>query len=435
MVAVEGGREPASDSTQVMIVSLLTGDRAFQLLCREILVELLGDSLRLVLYDSAAPPPDAELYIWDYQLGPPLPVSLVRQDPRKHVFLLHHQYLPALRQEVGLDELHVLLKPASRGALRALFEHATVRRTGEDTTGVDREGTLRADRDEMLQGLIEANLKLQIYDQERTNFLARALHDFRAPLTAVNGYCGLLVDEQFGPLAEEQRDVVLRMQQSVKRLSRLASAMFQLSSWQRVEHHPNLEVGDIQESIDQAVHETVLLADAKNISIAVDISPPAEPIAFEKSAVEQVLVNLLENACKFVHRNGSISIRAYPYFWERRAPLPAGESARLNRRLNEKRTANSYRVDILDSGPGVPPHHLENIFEEYTSYAGGCDRSGGGLGLAICRMLISRQHGRIWVENQPEGAMFSFVLPFRKSDSHHRLETANDRPGPDEGNS
>jgi signal transduction histidine kinase len=49
---------------------------------------------------------------------------------------------------------------------------------------------LRADRDDILQCLIGANLKLQEYDQDRTNFLARGVHDFRAPLTAINGYCG-----------------------------------------------------------------------------------------------------------------------------------------------------------------------------------------------------------------------------------------------------
>jgi signal transduction histidine kinase len=73
-------------------------------------------------------------------------------------------------------------------------------------------------------------------------------------------------------------------------------------------------------------------------------------------------------------------------------------------------------VDIRDSGPGIPAEHLDRIFEEYTSYSGGQDRSGGGLGLAICRLILSRHGGRIWAESSSEGAVFSFVLPFGLSD-------------------
>ena len=73
-------------------------------------------------------------------------------------------------------------------------------------------------------------------------------------------------------------------------------------------------------------------------------------------------------------------------------------------------------MDILDSGPRIPREHLGKIFEEYTSYAGGQDRSGGGLGLAICRMIITAHDGRVWAENTDHGPCFSFVLPVRSQE-------------------
>src|SRR5207237_7947878 len=82
--------------------------------------------------------------------------------------------------------------------------------------------SLRADRDEILQCLIETNLKLQEYDQDRTNFLARAVHDFRAPLTSISGYCGLLLSEPFRSLNDNQREVLQRMLHSTNRLSRMS---------------------------------------------------------------------------------------------------------------------------------------------------------------------------------------------------------------------
>ena len=88
-----------------------------------------------------------------------------------------------------------------------------------------------------------------------------------------------------------------------------------------------------------------------------------------------------------------------------------------DRRTTDLHTPNSFRVDIRDSGPGISTEHLDSIFEEYTSYSGGHDRSGGGLGLAICKLILSRHQGRIWAESSSDGAVFSFVLPFRLTDS------------------
>jgi K+-sensing histidine kinase KdpD len=72
---------------------------------------------------------------------------------------------------------------------------------------------------------------------------------------------------------------------------------------------------------------------------------------------------------------------------------------------------NSYRLDFRESAKQIPSHQLESIFEEYTSYGGSQDRSGGGLGLAICKMIVSNHFGRIWAENSDFGPVFSVVLP------------------------
>jgi signal transduction histidine kinase len=166
--------------------------------------------------------------------------------------------------------------------------------------------------------------------------------------------------------------------------------------------------------VQQALHEVSPASDEKRIRIELDLEPVAEVLLFERSKLEQVIINLLDNACKFTPRSGSIQIKGYGYFWDRRVLSPSPLSSRVDRRRIEDRTPNCYRVDICDSGPGIPAVHLPKIFEEYTSYGGGVDRSGGGLGLAICRMIIQQHKGRIWAESGPGGAMFSFVLPFHR---------------------
>lgn len=142
------------------------------------------------------------------------------------------------------------------------------------------------------------------------------------------------------------------------------------------------------------------------------------------SEIEQVLINLLDNACKFTHRDGSIEVCGYPYFWERRFLL--GGSAPGERRADSAspegvRLPNCYRINIRDTGPGIPPDRLSHIFEEYTSYAGPQDRSGGGLGLAICRLIMSRHEGHIWADSHKGGAIFSFVLPYRRAELQENI--------------
>jgi two-component system clock-associated histidine kinase SasA len=222
-------------------------------------------------------------------------------------------------------------------------------------------------------------------------------------------------------LNEEQREVLQRMQHSAKRLSRMTSAMFQLSIGRRVKRRPNLTEGDIRECIEQALHEIAPMADSKSISISVDLSPETPLLMLEQGLMEQVLINLLDNACKFTPKTGRIEIRGYPCFWERRSSRNAVAIAG-ERRRTESRKPNAYRIDVVDSGPPVPPEHLENIFEEYTSYSGGQDRSGGGLGLAICRMIISQHEGHVWAEETSAGSMFSFLLPIPSGLNQNKIE-------------
>jgi signal transduction histidine kinase len=200
------------------------------------------------------------------------------------------------------------------------------------------------------------------------------------------------------------------MQNSAKRLSHMATAMFALSVGRQVKRLPDLKPGDIRECVDQALHEIAPFADEKSISIELDLEPCSDRLWFEPGQIEQLLVNLLDNACKFTPKVGCIEIRGYPYFWERRS-VGSTIPATAERRRKPVFEPNSYRIDISDSGTAIPEEQLQKIFEEYTTYAGGRDRSGGGLGLAICKMIVAQHDGRVWANNTQTGPQFSVVLP------------------------
>jgi signal transduction histidine kinase len=407
-----------------MIVKLVSQDRDLERLCREILADVSRQAWTLSLVTSEAAGTDGDLYLWDCQpeSAPPEPAERLST----HLYLVNRKDLGRLRARI---DRNVLLKPVTRATLTA-FLGLAVAALEERVSSTD---SLRADRDEILQCLIQTNLKLQEYDQDRTAFLARALHDFRAPLTALSGYCGLLLSGPLGPLTEDQREVLTRMLNSTRRLSRMAAAMFQLSIGRQVKRRPSLRASNIQSCLDQALHEIAPFAVDKSITVSADLSLCPPSLFLEPGQIEQVLINILDNACRFTPKNGSIEVRGYPFFWERRRNRLQAALAR-ERRQRRSQDPNSYRVDILNSGAPIPPEHLERIFEEYTSYAGGRDRSGGGLGLAICRMIITEHEGRVWAENTDAGPVISFVIPLRNGasapaerDSEGSLEYAEAR--------
>lgn len=400
-------------------VCVVSADKDLVSACREAVRELEEEYFESAPLADPHDSPHSEIWVWDYEPGQ-TDVPEASSGDSKILYVVSFADLDSLRSRIPSAEGKILLKPVTRVMLRTFL--GSVAKAGNGSrlgNGVlENSLTLRADRDELLQCLLHANLKLQEYDQQRTNFLARAVHDFRAPLTALAGFCGLLACGELGPLSEEQTEAIGRMEKSIRRLSRMASAMFDLSTGPRLGQKPNLREADICEHIRQSIHEILPSAREKNIELRADrITPSPRPLHFEPSQIEQVILNLLDNSCKFVPKNGLIEVQGYPYFWERR--FVAGNIS-VERRQRETSLPNSYRIDIRDNGPGVPPHLLEEIFEEYTSYSGSQDRSGGGLGLAICRLIMSRHQGHVWAEASQHGAVFSMVLPFVREEQRER---------------
>src|SRR6185312_4874269 len=392
-----------------MKVRLISKDPELFRVCREILPK--EHALGWNSFDEQAgdsPAPD-ELTIWDVPPNGVIPGNATAKPLWNSLFLVDRDGVDAFREAHGHAYLNVVLKPVGKATLSAFLNE--VLEVGMKPQANRSESPDRGDCDQMLQCLVQANLRLQEYEQGHWNFLARTVHDFRAPLTAVTGYSGLLLGEMLGPLTRDQKDVVERIQQSAQRLSRMSTSMYQLSVGRRGEYCANYERADIRECLEQALDEMTPVIREKGLSIEAEFQPTPEGLSFEPAHIEQVLLSLLDNACKFTPRYGRISIQGRPYFWERRQTRRRGSNATQERRAQERKLVNAFRIDIQDNGPAIPPDRLGRMFEENASYGGAKDRSGGGLGLAISKLIIDRHHGAIWSENTPAGAAFSFVMP------------------------
>lgn len=388
-------------------------------LCHEAARAIGVEGCEVILLDpDQAPEVAADLLVWDLASTTlPLRCSVPKRQHAEQIFLVERKQMQAFLTNLPLGAGSTLLTPVNPRTLQIFVEQAAARwKSRASNAGQRDSNSTETYAKDALQCLLIANLKLQEYDQDRTNFIARAVHDFRAPLMAASGYCSLLLEKALGPMSDNQLDLMRRIQHSVEKVTRMAAGMLQLSARMHAQRAPDLREGSPEICVTNALREIEQLAAEKQITISTRMNDPGGPIYLEPQQIEQVLVNLLENACKFTPKGGVIEVRGYPVHLQ-------AETSHCEVLEGPSSGPSGYRVDVIDSGSGILPDHLETIFEEYTSYGGSQDRSGGGLGLAICKMIMAAHRGRIWAENTPGGTKLSFVLPLGQLHARKRIDT------------
>lgn len=383
----------------MLSLCLVSADRALFELCRNTIEQLGVERCELQWASNGLGHEECQIYIWDTETIPKVPAAMVAADRATKLIIVRKALLPSIRAKLPHGRFEFLHCPITKLSLRVALESAMARWEVSESGRSDSTAPDPA-RDKILQKLLETNLKLQQYDTERTSFLTRAVHDIRAPLMAIQGYCGLLLAGQFGQVSDEQAQILERMQRSLSRLDGLAAALMDLGMGGKATARLKLKHGSLEECVSQAVHEVRPFAMQKQIDLSVDIRPQGAPLLLDGGKIEQVLVNLLENGCKFTPKGGAIRIRGYSVYSE-------GTSGEI--------PFPGYRLDITDTGPGIDEQRIQHVFDEYTTYGGPSDRAGAGLGLAICRMIVGAHGGRIWAQSQGSGTTFSILLPYTRT--------------------
>src|SRR3984885_10021888 len=237
----------------------------------------------------------------------------------------------------------------------------------------------------------EAALRTAKEEAERSSkfkdqFLSTMSHELRTPLNAVVGFSELLMDDKHGPLTERQHRYVKHIRTGGFHLLKLINDILDLSKIEAGRLQLSTLTLDVSECFKDVVESLCPLAENKKLTIRqgeTDFTVTADETRFK-----QVLMNLLGNAIKFTPEKGFIQLDAHAQ-------------------------GDFVRIDVRDSGPGIPPGEEQRIFEAfYRANQWGNTVEGSGLGLAITRRLVELQGGQISVETRPnEGCCFSFTLP------------------------
>lgn len=245
-----------------------------------------------------------------------------------------------------------------------------------------------------------------------TNALASAAHDLKTPLAILNGYVELLQSEKLGVLNERQREVLRDMRANGQRLQRYIQDFLSFSVLETGQLKMKFEGGNINACLSEVCRLWSPRFQERGLALYFLANEKVIEFPFDAPKVERVISNLLENASKFTPSGGTVWLHAEPMMWERRTvSKPVVNHERRRKPLAQ---ANSVKISVSDTGPGVPPEYHLEIFDDFFRLPSNEKSEGMGLGLAIARRLVLAMGGKIWVESEAgSGCKFSFILPMR----------------------
>ena len=252
----------------------------------------------------------------------------------------------------------------------------------------------------MRTGEMQAALaRAEAADKIKSAFLATMSHELRTPLNSIIGFTGILLQNLAGPLNAEQAKQLGMVQGSARHLLDLINDVLDISKIEAAQLEVRAEAFDLRASLERVTAAERPLAERKGLALNAFIPAGLGEMISDRRRVEQVLINLLNNAIKFTEQ-GSITLAAELIDDFRVSPGAAPVAA--------------VRLSVSDSGIGIKPEDLATLFQPFRQLDSGITRQheGTGLGLAICRRLCALLGGDISVTSTwAKGSEFAVTLP------------------------
>jgi len=230
--------------------------------------------------------------------------------------------------------------------------------------------------------------ELRKLERARTDFVANVSHELKTPLASIKGFTETLLEGAVED-KENNKKFLHIIQENANRLERLINDILELSKMESSRLEPAKDTFNMREAVSKAVEMLKPVSEKKHIKIEIKIPENFPGVYANVDMLEQVLINLLDNAVKFNKEGGSVTVEA-----------------------EEKQ--KEIIISVKDTGPGIPEADQPRIFERFYRVDKGRSREfgGTGLGLAIVKHIIQLHGGTTGVESKLRGgSKFFFTLP------------------------
>ncbi len=253
--------------------------------------------------------------------------------------------------------------------------------------------------------LTDAYVRLQELDRLKSEFIAIASHELRTPLSIILGYTMMLRDQQ----TDEQRNYLLRVIESAKRIKDIVDDMVSLRHLEMGEEQLRFEPCDAGELVAQVADRLHAAAAERRHTVRLELADTPLRFYGDGEKVRLMLVNLLANAIRFTPEGGEIVVRA-----ARTAQAPEGAGRIILPAPPSSPPGPWVQFEVQDNGIGIPEREQARIFDRFYQVADSLtrDHGGTGLGLAVVRELIITLNGMLWLTSaEGQGSTFAFALP------------------------
>jgi PAS domain S-box-containing protein len=241
-------------------------------------------------------------------------------------------------------------------------------------------------------------------DRLKSAFLATMSHELRTPLNSIIGFTGIILQNLAGPLNPEQDKQLRMVQGSARHLLDLINDVLDISKIEAGQLEVRAAPFDLRVSLERALATVKPLAEKKGLTLQLVAPATLTSVESDRRRVEQILLNLLNNAIKFTERGG-VTL--------------AVEIMHESSPTNTAATRPIARIQVIDTGIGMKADDMSTLFQPFRQIDTGLERQheGTGLGLAICRRLTELLGGTIRVESSwGRGSVFTVALPLDRGD-------------------
>ncbi|MBI5301990.1 MAG: sensor histidine kinase KdpD [Chloroflexi bacterium] len=243
---------------------------------------------------------------------------------------------------------------------------------------------LALERNRLAEQARQAQVQIET-ERLRNSLLSSVSHDLRTPLAAITGASSTLLEGEMDVDADARRELAQTIYDEAERLNRLIRNLLDMTRIESGAIRVKPEWNSLEEVIGAALARLDSRLRGRTVTTCLPDTLPLVP--FDSVLIEQVLINLLENAIKYTPPASPIEINA----------SVVGEHV---------------VVQVADHGPGIAPGDEERIFDKFYRAPGVTNSGGVGLGLTVCRGIVQAHDGKIWVANRAEGgAVFHVQLP------------------------
>ena len=237
-------------------------------------------------------------------------------------------------------------------------------------------------------------------EKMKSEFVSLVSHELRTPLTSIIGFISLILDGKTGKINQKQYESLSRAHRQSKRLADLINDLLDVSRIEAGRIEMKQERLRIDRIARRRIEELRPQADEKTISLFFEAQSNLPLMIGDADRIGQIFINLIGNAIKFTPDNGKVTVR-------------------ISQSLQNGSATDGFHVEVIDTGPGIPPEDREKIFDKFRqlgSVQARKPQSGTGLGLSIAAGIVEAHGGRLWVDagENGRGCNFQFFVPLEK---------------------